>query len=46
MKNQIDLRHGKLFKYAEAFMKNRIVFVVMLMLARTAVADIQDPPIQ
>jgi putative exosortase-associated protein (TIGR04073 family) len=44
MKNQIDLRPGKLFRYSEALMKNKIALVVILMLARTAVADIQDPP--
>jgi putative exosortase-associated protein (TIGR04073 family) len=44
MKNQIDLRVRKLFRYPEALMKNKIALVVVLMLARTAVADIQDPP--
>ena len=43
MKNQIDLRVGKLFRYAEELMKNKIALVLILLLARTAVADIQDP---
>ena len=43
MKNQIDLNAQRLFTYTEALMKN-LVFVIVLVIGGTALADIQDPP--
>jgi putative exosortase-associated protein (TIGR04073 family) len=43
MKNQIDLKPGKLFRYPEALMKY-LVLGIVLVINGSAFADIQDPP--